>query len=184
MNHVIVVVVKNIRNVVGDKMNDLNKDFEVIKKLEELGVEKNCIYLLDLIPLIEVAWADGRIQDIEVVLMQKFLKEHIAKINKRAGTEIIRYDEASNFLTGFLKKRPDPEIMKILREMAISCHFNKNKEQIAETQKINILQFCLDIAANAVTHYPYGADERFDISEKKVFIDIMRSLDISTDRNI
>jgi len=184
MNLVVVAVVKNIKNVAGDSMDDLNKYFEAIKKLEELGVKKKCIYLLDLIPLIEVAWADGRIQEIEVVLMQKFLKEHIIKINERAGAKIIGYDEASNFLAGFLKKRPDPKIMKILREMAISCRLSDNKEQIPEEQKLNILQFCMDIAANAVTHYPYAPHERFAVSEKDVFIDIMKSLNISPDREM
>lgn len=155
---------------------------EALEKLEALGIKGRYIYLLDMIPLIEIAWADGRIQEMELILLQEFLRNHVEKINHKAGSQVFSYKEAADFLTGFLKERPSRELLAALRELVNPARFDSRNDLGAIEEKMSILKFCLDIAAAATTSYPYNSHERFDESEKKIFLNILKSMNIPMDR--
>ena len=131
-----------------------------------------------------MAWADGKIQQIELQLLKDFLKKHINLINDKVGAEVITYKEANDFLIKFLKNRPDPKLLTLLREMTVSCRLNTSDEKENEKQKLTILKFCMDIAASAVEKYPYGIRERFNAKEKDTFIEIIKTLKISPNQTL
>ena len=165
-------------------MENPERNINIQDALKKYGIEGKHLYLLDMIPLIEIAWADGIVQDMEKRLMKEFLEKHIKNINEKAGSTVLTYEVGYSFLDRFLKERPHPEVMKILRSLVVPLRFaNPDKAKDYE-QKINILKFCMDIAASCVKHYPYGDHERFTEEEKIVFLEIMRSLGISPDRMI
>ena len=58
---------------------------EAIEELEHFGISGAQIYLIDLIPLIEMIWADGKAQDAEVSILDDYLKKHVKHINSTAG---------------------------------------------------------------------------------------------------
>ena len=58
---------------------------EAIEELESYGITGAQIYLIDLIPLIEMIWADGKAQGAEISLLADFLKKHVEHINALAG---------------------------------------------------------------------------------------------------
>ena len=62
---------------------------EAIEELESYGITGAQIYLIDLIPLIEMIWADGKAQGSEISLLADFLKRHVEHINALAGSATI-----------------------------------------------------------------------------------------------
>ncbi|MCK5707304.1 MAG: hypothetical protein KAI43_06585 [Candidatus Aureabacteria bacterium] len=162
-------------------MTDENMDKKVSLQniLKGYGFEDKYLYLLDVVPLIEIAWADGIIQVGELGLIKEFIVKHIENINKGAGVSVISRDEGVEFIERFTVKRPDPELMKVLRSMVVPLRLQSAEASKNTEQKLNILKFCMDIAASSVIEYPYGSHERFCDDEKAIFLEIMKNLGIS-----
>ena len=53
---------------------------EALKKLSRYGIEGAYVYLIDVIPLIEMVWADGTAQDSEIAIIDAYLHEQVAMI--------------------------------------------------------------------------------------------------------
>ncbi len=142
------------------------------------------IYLLDLIPLIEMIWADGKTQDAEISLLYDYVIRHLAELNNEAGGEdIVTVDDANAFLDRFLATRPDPALLKSLRELALTLSQQHSDPQRTANRGNNLLNFCLDIAAAAVAEYPYEKHDRVMESEKRLLTEIMFSLRLSSNRD-
>jgi len=84
-------------------------DDDILKGLKLLGVDRDSFRALALLPLVQVAWADGRIQGPERRLILKTAKEN-------------GYLEGSgaNLLEGWLKKRPASEYFDRARTLLIA----------------------------------------------------------------
>jgi hypothetical protein len=67
-------------------MNAQN-EFESLKS--QFFLKDADFYFLDLIPLIEVIWADGDNQEAELKILYKFIIEHIAYLDKQAGLTLL-----------------------------------------------------------------------------------------------
>lgn len=147
---------------------------EAVEKLAEFGIEGKNLYLVDIIPLIEMIWADGKAQEGELKILSAFLKTHVDNLNKNAGFEFMDYDCAKNFALAFLRTRPNKELMTTLRFLAASVISSQSNSR---SVKESMLAACLDIASSSVVKYPYGLGERFDIHEKKCFYNIVKELE-------
>ena len=84
---------------------------EAIEELGRFGISGAQVYLIDLIPLIEMIWADGKAQDAEVSILANYLKKHVKHINAMAGYEALSLEAAKAFVAKFLEKRPDPKLL-------------------------------------------------------------------------
>ena len=149
---------------------------KIIEELAEYGIDENEVYLIDIIPLIEMIWADNRAQPGEITLLEDFLKKHVVYINKLAGYELLTYKSAREFALRFLDKRPDAELIKLLRSYVEPLRLSSLNDEETEKIKSSLLAACLDIAASSVKEYPYGIHDRFDSGEKKCFFEILKSL--------
>jgi hypothetical protein len=152
---------------------------EVLKQLAAFGITGKDLYFIDYIPLIEMIWADGQAQQGELDLFFEFIEKHVAHLNKMAGYSAFKLEEAVAFVSGFLKKRPSPEMLKTLRNLAACttmCIANKNGNNRAALDK-SLLALCIDIAASCVTEYPYGLHDRFNAAEKKCYFEILDALE-------
>ena len=69
-----------------------------IDELEQHGIRGPNVYLIDIIPLIEMIWADGRVQEGELEILKDFLHAHVSRINRMAGYEVLTYEKARNFV--------------------------------------------------------------------------------------
>jgi len=147
-----------------------------IDDLEKYGIKNEEIYLIDIIPLIEMIWADGMVQKCEVDILLDYVKNSLNRIGKMAGHEFISKKQASDFIKRFLKDRPDPQLLEALRTFVTPIYFASTNTQFKEQIKNSILQSCLDIAASCTTGYPYGLRERFDHDEKQTFFEILETL--------
>lgn len=139
---------------------------DAVRRLARFNITEEQIYLIDLVPLVEMAWADGRIQHSEIEILHEYLKDHVKAINRLAGCRVLTVEDAIDFVADLLNKRPEKafvnEVEKIIAEYRVG---SKSAEDANETKKL-ILNGCLDIAASAVTKYPYGLTERFTDEEK------------------
>lgn len=150
---------------------------EILTALDaEHGLSPRLVYVLDVIPLVEMLWADGRNQDSEISLIKKFLLEHLAELETAAGNNNpVTIEEINDFLERFVMRRPDPQLLDRLRRLAESNIANApDPARRART----VLEYCLDIAAAAVPHYPYGKHERFQEAEKQALWQLMNSLQL------
>lgn len=75
-------------------------DEAVLDRLVSLGVEPETVAALTLVPLVEVAWADGDVH----------AKEKDAVLKAAANTGIEEGTAASELLAGWLQERPKPEL--------------------------------------------------------------------------
>lgn len=138
--------------------------------LSRFGITGELIYLIDLVLLAEIAWADGRIQDAEENILYDYIRKHVDCINRLACCQVINYETAKEFVEKLLKQKPDQAFLEKVKELIPTIRFNTSStpEELNKI-KYDILDSCLDIASSAVTRYPYGLRERFTDEEKKCY---------------
>jgi hypothetical protein len=158
----------------AEKQNMLYDD--AVEELERFGITGAQIYLIDLVPLIEMIWADGKAQDAEVSILADYLKAHVKHINQLAGYEALSMAVAKTFVKRFLKKRPDPKLLVTLRSLIAPVRLASSDAQVREKLKASMLAACLDIASASVKEYPFELNERFNKDEKRCFFEILESL--------
>lgn len=149
---------------------------DAVKRLAHFGIKEEQVYLIELIPLVEMSWADGRIQKAEVAILIEYLKAHVNSINRLAGCKVISEESAIDFIKGFLNNRPDPELLDAVQKIIADTRINNKPPDQAECNRMAVLNGCLDIAASAVTKYPYGLTERFTAEEKTCYHKIQEIL--------
>ena len=137
---------------------DKQQQFEQLSK--EFNLKPADFYFLSLIPLIEMMWMDGKNQPGELKILYQFVLEHIAYMDQAAGDQVLTVEDANDFLDRFAHQKPP---QKLLTEL----HYIVTHEQgLVKQQKTDILEYCLDISAACVTHYPYGVRDRIQHNEK------------------
>ncbi len=142
---------------------------EAAEKLAEYGIKRHEIYLIDLVILCEMAWADGQLQDGEREILLSYLNLHVDSINRLAGCRVLAYKDARDFLNRFLDSCPNIELLDTIREVIPAIRLNEKDPREADETCVTILDACLDVAASSVTHYPYGLTERFTDEEKELY---------------
>lgn len=149
---------------------------EAVERLAHHGITGTDVYLLDLLPLIEMMWADGLVQQPEADLLDAFVVEHVAAINALSGAKILSVDDARRFAQRFLRERPDDGLMEELRSLIPSVRFSSSDQAGNDARRQVIIEWCLDIGAACVSEYPYADRDRFKNAEKDRFLAILRAL--------
>ena len=141
----------------------------------EFGLTSETVYLLPLIPLIEVIWADGMAQPSEINIFYECLTRHLADLyNQADGEEVISIAVAEKFASDLLNTRPDPEKLRRLRDLSVQL---LNLSRDANLRR-SVMDSCLDLAAIAVTRYPYERRDRVMSAEKRVLHELFQSLNL------
>jgi hypothetical protein len=149
---------------------------DAVNKLKQLGIKDEKIYLIDLILLIEMIWADGQAQESEVEILENYLEQHIANVNKRAGCKVLSLQDAREFVQPYIEKCPSDKTLKNLRELVAPVRLMVKNDKENKKLKEELLCVCMDIASIATTEYPYPSNGRFDENEKECFFNIQRAL--------
>jgi hypothetical protein len=90
---------------------------EALAELARRGVRGPDVWLLDVLPLVEMAWSDGTVQDAERVLIEAFLDEHVERVNREAGARLVTHALALAFVQRFLATRPTAQEFRELRAL-------------------------------------------------------------------
>ncbi|WP_136806008.1 hypothetical protein [Desulfosediminicola flagellatus] len=149
---------------------------DAIQRLASFGIKDQYIYLIDLVLLCEMAWADGKIQDAERDVLFGHLNCHVDSINRLAGCNVLSHKSAKEFVRTFLDNRPDQKLLKEIHDLIPAIRLSSKDPESVEKIRLDILNGCLDIAASAVTTYPYGLTERFTAEEKECYHKIVQLL--------
>ncbi len=129
---------------------------DAVRELERHGIRGAHTYLIDVLPLIEMMWADGIVQSVERDLLDKFLQHHIDNLNTLVGYNAISYDDGAAFVERFLVERPSAEMLTVLRKLIAPVRFSSSDVTRNDAQRRAIMRWCLDIGASCVAEYPYG----------------------------
>lgn len=137
--------------------------------LKQHGLNENHIYLLELIPLIQMMWADGKNQDEEIAILNRFAMQHLARLSHLNDDVMPISVEATNeFLNRFIQNPPSDDLIEDLKTVCIRRLNEKPDSMTAQSQADDIVNFCIDIAAACAEQYPYEFDERIVKEEKRV----------------
>ena len=149
---------------------------EVNLILEQHGLQRNTVYLLELIPLIDMIWSDGKNQAEEVAILQRFAAQHLAKLNRHAaGLEVVSVEECNAFIDRFMSVRPSPALLADLKRVALQRLVERGDQTTIDT----VIHHCLDIAAACVHEYPYSLGGRIMADEKKLLLELFSELQLS-----
>ena len=141
--------------------------------VNDFGLTSETIYLLPLVPLAEVMWADGLLQRSEIDLFHDCLKHHVDNLSRLADNqEVVSMAEAQKFARDLFKAPHDPVKLHRLRELAVQV---LNLDPDVE-QRRTVMDSCLDLAAIAVSRYPYGKRERVMTAEKQLLRELFETL--------
>jgi len=149
---------------------------DALNALKGYGITGEQVYLIDLIPLIEIMWADGEAQKGEVAVLENYIEQHVNQVNRDAGCCVLSFADAKAFAEQFIKERPSPELMETLRQLVKPVRLSGADKKSNERLRSSVLNACLDMASSSVTQYPYSFEERFNPEEKVCFFRILESL--------
>jgi hypothetical protein len=113
-------------------------DDAVLDKLVALGLKTNTIAALSLVPLIEVAWADGEIQD----------NERNAILQGAHGKGLEQGSDGYDLLQSWLRKKPTSELFDAWTAYikALASQLNDEQNKLLKNQ---IVGFAKMVAASA-----------------------------------
>ena len=157
------------------KIKDLTRQ-EAVSKLESFEISGPAVYLVDIIPLVEMIWADGQAQLSELAVLEHFLKQHVKRINKLLGKNFLTKEHTRIFTKRFLEKKPAPELLGMLRELMKKVRVSKDFPKPTDALMDSLLSACMDIAAASSSTGIKGIHERFQLSEKLSFFQIWESI--------
>lgn len=113
-------------------------DEAVLRRLAGLGIRADTLAALTLIPLIEVAWADGKMD----------AKEREAVLSGAESTGISRESPSHGLLKIWIEDQPAPDLVDAWSEFISTLCREFNQEQRAHLQR-NILSRAREVAEAA-----------------------------------
>lgn len=135
---------------------------ELHQLMRDYDLKPSDLYLLNLMPLIEMIWVDGRNQPAELRLLHTYAIEYLARLNRHSeGIEVISIEAVNDFLERFAHQKPSPKLVRELRLLAIE-RLKQQSGPEAENERERVLFACLDIAAACTDSrlYPVIREEK------------------------
>jgi hypothetical protein len=148
---------------------------EALDRLARFGIRGAEAYLVDLVPLVEMIWADGDAQPEEVEELHGYVRRHVARLNGLAGYPMLKEADARGFVERFLRERPDPALLAELRALVAPLRLSSSNEADNEAVRSCLLASCLHIAARAGA--PEGGRRRITDLERRTFFEILDSVE-------
>jgi hypothetical protein len=111
-------------------------DETLLQELQAAGYTSETVVLVDLLPMVQVAWADGSIST----------RERDVIVEKARGRAVEQGSEADRKLTAWLTERPAEEAFDTaLRAMSAMLQAQSQNEREARSQ--DLLSSCTNIAS-------------------------------------
>lgn len=119
---------------------DLHTDEELIRRLEYLGIDQSSYRAIALLPLVEVAWADGAVQRAEKDLIVKVAEENYFDMG-----------DGARILQGWLESRPSEEYFAKGRELLVALAQRDRGlgADLGADTLVGLLDLCERVASSA-----------------------------------
>jgi len=145
--------------------------------ITQYELEKGHIYLLELIPLIKMIWADGKSQDAEIAILKHFATTHLAELTKNnEGLLPVTVESTNKFLERFTQQAPSEQMLQDLMKLCTERLLSHPDIEYSRLKSDQIIDFCIDIAAACASVYPYDFDERVVTEEKRALRELIATL--------
>jgi tellurite resistance protein len=128
------VAIENARAKLAEKTGVTNE--EILEALEELGYDHETVRLLHLMPVIYIAWADGKMRDKE--------RRGILEVARLAG--ISEGSKADERLGNLIESAPSDEVWEA-SFLAIQAVLRAGDKEKVEHMRKNVLSYCESIAS-------------------------------------
>ncbi len=132
-----------------------------------MGLDSTSVRVLPLLPLVQVAWADGAVQEAERVLLQRLASEHY-----ELGEEGMRV------LKNWLHHPPSARLTQ--RGSAVLLALCERGGTLSEDVLRDVVRFAREVAKAAGGFFGFGA---IDANEAQAIAEIAAALQISSDRS-
>ena len=119
---------------------------EALTQLEARGIRGPMVYLLDALPLVEMAWADGEVQPPERTMILSFVDQHLTQLDAQAQTTVVPRRQALEFVDRYLTERPTAAEFATLRELMIVMRLTGEN---TDAQAQRILHWASSVAGAA-----------------------------------
>ncbi len=139
-------------------------DTELIQALRHIGVDRDTIRALPLLPLVQVAWADGRIQDAERGL--------IREVAVRYGLN----QAEAGLLESWLAKQPEEADFLLARRVLLVLWSRDREKGNAPESLDGVIRMCMCVAR--VAGGLFGLAFTMDPRERELIGEISRSLQL------
>lgn len=159
-------------------MPDKLSRVEILDELtEHHGFAAHDVFLLPLVPLVEMVLVDGAAQQAEMEILTDYAAQLLDCLKEQAqGVEVVHPEQATRFLNRLFAIGSDHARLKRLRKLCLRLIQLNSDRQWVMGQEQTLLEYCLDIAAASVLEYPYAARGRIVEQEKLLLADLVRSL--------
>src|SRR6202011_3350855 len=112
---------------------------DAIQELRDHGITGKGVYFLAAIPLIEMMWADGKVQPPELALLEEFVTKHAADVNRLAGMDFVTYEDGLAFVRPFLEARPSDRLLRLLVSLVPVLDLHTSDRTFNEERRTAIL---------------------------------------------
>ena len=79
-----------------------------VRDLAAMGFKGHDVYLAELIPVVELAWADGQIEPNERALLESYCAALTDRLNRAAGAPFFRLGHTLRVLDRLTQRRLSP----------------------------------------------------------------------------
>ena len=148
-----------------------------LDRLRRCSIEGKRIYLIDLIPLIEMIWAGdrARVAPTQIEFLYQYANWHLGHINAMAGYLLLKSTDATNFAAPYLVSRPDMARLKKVRECIVPVRLGETRNDYGDMVMNRIMSACRGILSMSVAKYPREFQHIYRPREEDVYLDIMKS---------
>lgn len=114
-----------------------------VERLKALGFSGTDVYLAELIPATEMAWADGQVQPNEVAVLESYCEALVTDLNREVGARLFSTARALKQLRRLLKRR----LSNFEREWAIESLRRLSLGTRGHEMRERIIAWCEAVAA-------------------------------------
>jgi len=143
-------------------------DVDLIAALARLGIDKENYRIITLLPLIQVAWADGRVQRAEKdIILRKAVQYQIP-------------DSGRKILDQLLQSKPPPEYFEQARAALLALVNRQGSGMEVDTQ-VTIIEMCENVARSAGGLF--GVFDTVDERERVVIREVAEAMLVGVNIN-
>lgn len=148
---------------------------DALALLSVYGIKGKRVYLIDLIPLIEMIWAGGQLQPEKIDFLDHYIKQHLRHINQMAGYLVLSMSDATRFTAPYLTAYPNMAHLKKIRECIEPVRFGETRNDYGDLMMRRILSACLNLLSISMAQFPHELQNENCVKERGLYLDIMES---------
>lgn len=148
---------------------------DALIRLSLYGIKGKRVYLIDLIPLIEMIRAGGQLQPEKIDYLEHYIKKHLRHINQMAGYLVLSMADATQFTAPYLTAHPNMAHLKKIRECIAPVRFGETRNEYGDLIMGRILSACLNLLSISLAQYPDELHDEHCSGERGMYLDIMES---------